>query len=158
MRNQELNSAHVRGSVAIQTWSLESIPPEFSRSSRLQFISLHRSIFKENPVSCSLFSDRFSVCDSQGRLHKTSSWNLAHGEDYNYCGVSLVIIKFSWSSERCPSKDTTQSKDIPSKHSAWHKCVDPDGCFGYDEAWSRFGNNLYTIFADIILERSTLEL
>ena len=33
MRDQELNSAHVRGSVAIQTWSLESIPPEFSRSS-----------------------------------------------------------------------------------------------------------------------------
>ena len=53
---------------------------------------------------------------------------------------------------------TTQLKDIPSKISAWHKCVDPDGCFEYDEAWSRFGNNLYTIFADIILERSTLEL
>ena len=113
---------------------------------RLQFNSFHRSIFKEKPVRCSLFSDRFSVGDSHARQHKTSSRNLAHGEDNNYCYESLIRIQFSWRSKPCPSKHYNAIKGHSLQNFCWHKCADPDGCFGYDEAWSRFGKNFYTIF------------
>ena len=126
--------------------------------SRLQFNRFHRSIFKEKPVSCSLFSDRFSVGDSHPRQHKTSSRHLAHGEDNNYCYESLIRTQFSRSSKPCPSKHYNAIKGHSLQNFCWHKCADPDGALGT----MRHGADLVIIstpfFADIVLERSTLGL
>jgi hypothetical protein len=55
-------------------------------------------------------------------------------------------------------RNVTTIKGHSLQNFCWHKCADPDGCFGYDEAWSRFGKFSTPFSADIVLERSTLGL